>query len=68
VINQINVAGTASYSATGEQIRGLRSINFIYGANGSGKTTLSRLINEPANFPTCSLIWANNTPITSLVY
>ena len=68
MIEDIKVTQTASYSAEGQNLTGLRALNFIYGANGSGKTTLSRLIGQPEDYPNCSITWRNGAPIASLVY
>lgn len=68
MINGINIAGEASYSAEGQSLTDLRLLNFVYGSNGSGKTTISRVIHDPGSYPSCSLAWANNLPLECLVY
>lgn len=68
MIEEIKIAGAASYSAEGQNLHGLRALNFFYGANGSGKTTISRLIGRPTDFPTCAISWRNGAAIASLVY
>lgn len=68
MIEELKIAGCASYSAEGQYVTGLRKINFIYGANGSGKTSISRVIAAPADHPACAIRWANQRPLECLVY
>lgn len=68
MIEEIKIAGCASYSEEGQNLSGLRKINFIYGANGSGKTSISRVIAAPANHPGCMIRWTNQRPLECLVY
>lgn len=68
MIEEIKIAGCATYSAEGQSLNGLRRINFIYGANGSGKTTISRVIAAPDVHPTCTISWINQRPLECLVY
>ncbi|KDM65249.1 AAA family ATPase [Acidiphilium sp. JA12-A1] len=68
MIEELKIAGCASYSAEGQNLTDLRKINFIYGANGSGKTSISRAIAAPADHPACAVRWANQRPLECLVY
>lgn len=68
MIEELKIAGCASYNAEGQRLTGLRKINFIYGANGSGKTSISRVIAAPADHPACVVRWANHRPLECLVY
>ncbi|WP_411341321.1 AAA family ATPase [Sphingopyxis sp. J-6] len=68
MIEELKIAGCASYSAEGQLLTKLRKINFIYGANGSGKTSISRVIAAPADHPACAIRWANQRPLERLVY
>ncbi len=68
MIEELKIAGCASFSAEGQNVTGLRRINFFYGANGSGKTSISRVIAAPAEFPACAIQWANQRPLECLVY
>lgn len=68
MIEEIKIAGTASYSNVSQQLTNLKDINFIFGTNGSGKTTISRVIADPNQYSTCSLSWAGNTTLERLVY
>lgn len=68
MIEEIKIAGCASYSDEGQHLNGLRRINFIYGANGSGKTTISRVIAAPDAHPSCTINWINQRPLECLVY
>jgi wobble nucleotide-excising tRNase len=68
MLDEVSIAGVASYSPAGQKLHGLKPINFIFGTNGSGKTTISRVINNVASRPTCSLVWAAGRPLECLVY
>lgn len=68
MLEEIKIAGEASYTADGETLGDLRQLNFIYGANGSGKTTISRVIATPADYANCSVTWTNGRPLEALVY
>lgn len=68
MIEELKIAGCASYSAEGQNLTELRKINFIYGANGSGKTSISRVIAAPADHPACAIRWANQRSLECLVY
>lgn len=68
MLEQIKIAGVASYSAEGQTLTGLRPLNFIFGTNGSGKTTISRVIADPSARPSCSLTWAAGRELECLVY
>ncbi len=68
MIEELKIAGCASYSAEGQTLTDFRKINFLYGANGSGKTSISRVIAAPADYPTCEVHWANQRPLECLVY
>lgn len=68
MIEELKIAGCASYSAEGQNLTELRKINFIYGANGSGKTSISRVIADPGDHPACAIRWANQRPLECLVY
>lgn len=68
MIEELKIAGCASYSVGGQSLTDLRKINFIYGANGSGKTSISRVIAAPANHSGCTIRWTNERPLECLVY
>lgn len=68
MIEELKIAGCASYSAEGQSLAELRKINFLYGANGSGKTSISRVIAAPADHPACAIRWTNQRPLECLVY
>jgi len=68
VLNEVHVAGVASYPVTGEKLLGLKRVNYIFGTNGSGKTTLSRVIRAPGSYPTCALTWASGRVVEALVF
>lgn len=67
MLQEVSIAGVASYSAVGQKLDRLKAINFIFGTNGSGKTTISRVIADIAARPTCSLTWSGR-PLECLVY
>lgn len=67
MLEEVSIAGVASYPNAGQKLHGLKAINFIFGSNGSGKTTISRVIADVAGRPTCSLSWAGR-PLECLVY
>ena len=68
MLQEIRIADEATYSAEGSSLQDLKEINFIFGTNGAGKTTISRVIANPATYPTCSLNWRLGQPIECLVY
>jgi wobble nucleotide-excising tRNase len=68
VLQEIKIAGEASYSREGERLVSLRPINFIFGTNGVGKTTISRVINDPDSYASCVLTWKGGRPLACLVY
>ena len=68
MLTEVHIAGEASYPVTGEHLSDCRKINFIFGSNGSGKTTISRVICEPARFPSSKLVWKNGRELDALVY
>ncbi|SCB53261.1 Wobble nucleotide-excising tRNase [Bradyrhizobium yuanmingense] len=68
VLQEIIVAGTASYSTEGQKLTSLKPINFIFGTNGAGKTTISRFINHPDSHPSCTLNWEKGQVVTCRVY
>lgn len=68
MIEELKIAGCASYSEEGQNLTELRKINFIYGANGSGKTSISRVIASPTDHPACAVRWASHRSLECLVY
>lgn len=68
MIEELKIAGCASYSTEGQTLTEFRKINFFYGANGSGKTSISRVIAAPTDHPTCEIRWANQRSLECLVY
>lgn len=47
---------------------GFHKFNYFFGANGTGKTTISRIIDSPDSYPTCSIVWENQTILKTQVY
>jgi wobble nucleotide-excising tRNase len=68
MLQEVSIAGVASYSAAGQKLEGLKPVNYIFGTNGSGKTTISRVINDVESRSTCSLTWTAGRPLECLVY
>lgn len=68
MLQNITLARTATYSAEGESLASLKSVNFIFGTNGVGKTTISRVIADPGAYPTCVVQWAQGRELASFVY
>ncbi|MFB6463881.1 AAA family ATPase [Bradyrhizobium tunisiense] len=68
MLQEIKIAGCASYSNEGETLASLKKINFIFGSNGVGKTTISRLINDPHSYPSSALTWTRGRPLEPRVY
>lgn len=68
MLEEISIASAATYSAAGQKLEKLKNINFVFGTNGSGKTTLSRIIANPAAYPSCAVTWANGRPLLCNVY
>jgi len=68
MIERIEISGCASYGNTIEEMKGLKSINFIYGSNGSGKTTISKLLADASPYSRCAVHWERGTRLETLVY
>jgi wobble nucleotide-excising tRNase len=68
VLEEVKIAGEASYGAEGETLSQLRQVNFIFGTNGSGKTTISRVVANVTAYPTCGLSWKGGRAIECLVF
>ncbi|MFC5354519.1 AAA family ATPase [Azospirillum himalayense] len=68
MLQEIKIAGHASYSNNGEKLSSLKALNFIFGTNGVGKTTISRVINDPSSYPACTLTWGKGQPLACRVY
>lgn len=68
MLQDVIVAGTASYSDSGQKLEGLRQVNFIFGANGSGKTSISRVIANPTDYPRSSLYWLRGSALDRRVF
>lgn len=68
MLQEIIVAGHATYSAEGQSLAPCKPINFVFGTNGSGKTTISRVIADSPSYPSCRLTWANGRVVERLVY
>ena len=68
MLQQIKIAGQATYPAAGEALGDLKELNFIFGTNGAGKTTISRVIAKPEDYPTCALTWKRDQALECLVY
>jgi wobble nucleotide-excising tRNase len=68
MIERVALSGCTPYGTVAEVLDLLRAVNFIYGANGVGKTTVSRVIANPAPFPSCTVTWANQHQLETLVY
>tara|TARA_B110000196_G_scaffold5178_1_gene4603 strand:- start:11305 stop:13515 length:2211 start_codon:yes stop_codon:yes gene_type:complete len=70
MINNLKIASTASYDASGISISELKTVNFFYGANGCGKTTLSNFLAYPDSgvYEHCSISWEGGRALKTLVY
>lgn len=68
MLQEIRIAGCATYSSQGEKLAALKPINFIFGSNGAGKTTISRVINDPSAYASCALTWEKSQALVSRVY
>lgn len=68
MITRISLLHAASFQGQTQELDGLATFNYIYGANGTGKTTISRLIADQGPFPFCSVDWTDGAPLDALVY
>lgn len=68
MLEEIHIAGVASYSAEGQRLSDCKPINFIFGTNGSGKTSISRVIAAPTDYPTATISWFGGQPIKAEVF
>ncbi|MFS0722064.1 AAA family ATPase [Brevundimonas phoenicis] len=68
MLEEIRIEDTATYRGPPQVMAGLRPVNFVFGTNGSGKTTLSRVVADPAAFPSCGVAWKKAQALPALVY
>ena len=68
VIESVLIDGVATFTGGAQILGDLSAVNFIFGSNGSGKTTISRVIEDEASYPTCSVKWLNGTKLEAKVY
>ena len=68
MIEEIRIAKVATYGDDPQILNGLRPVNYFFGTNGSGKTTISRIIADPALYPTCTVAWRDDRILEALVY
>ena len=68
MINEISIADVATFDCRPEKLDELAQFNFLFGANGSGKTTISRVIADEDSYPTCTVTWAGENKLQTLVY
>ncbi|MEW8333767.1 MAG: AAA family ATPase [Candidatus Thiodiazotropha sp.] len=68
MIDEISIAGIATFDVQPEQFDALSQFNYLFGSNGTGKTTISRVIADEDSFPTCNVTWKGGTKLQSMVY
>ena len=68
VIDEISIAGIATFIVQPEKLDALSQFNYLFGSNGTGKTTISRVIADEDSFPTCKVRWKGGTKLQSMVY
>jgi wobble nucleotide-excising tRNase len=68
VIEELVIAGTATYPAEGRTLTPLKRVNYLFGTNGSGKTTISRVIADPTQHESCSMRWSGARELEALVF
>jgi len=68
MITRIDIQNTATFASATPPMDDLKKFNYFFGANGTGKTTISRLIDKPANFSSCGIVWANEIELETRVY
>ena len=68
MIESITIQNVASYGSDQEILEPLKKINFIFGTNGTGKTTISRIIENEDRYSNCSVDWAGERKMQTLVY
>ena len=70
MITSIQIGGCATFGDAPETMTELKRVNFVYGSNGTGKTTISRLLADSSapEFAKCSIAWAGNQPLKTMVY
>lgn len=68
MLEEVKIAGEASYGAEGETLSDLRPINFVFGSNGSAKTTISRIVGNVGAYPACQVTWRGGRPIECLAF
>lgn len=68
MIEGMHLAGAGAYDDAGTSLQGLKNLNFIFGSNGSGKTTISRVIDNAASYPNCSVTWTAGKALETRVY
>lgn len=68
MIEGVHLASAGAYDDAGTSLQGLKNLNFIFGSNGSGKTTISRVIDNSASYPNCSVTWEAGKALEARVY
>ena len=68
MIDEISIAGIATFDVQPEKLDALSQFNYLFGSNGTGKTTISRVIADEDAFPTCKVTWKCGTKLQSMVY
>ena len=68
MIDEISIAGIATFDVQPEKMDALSQFNYLFGSNGTGKTTISRVIADEDSFPTCKVTWKGGTKLQSMVY
>ena len=68
MIDEISIAGIATFDVQPEKLDALSQFNYLFGSNGTGKTTISRVIADEDSFPTCKVTWKGGTKLQSMVY
>ena len=68
MIEKIGIKNIATYGSIEEIMADLNKINFVYGSNATGKTTISRIIADKSSFDDCTIKWASEVPLKTLVY
>ncbi|MEW8560572.1 MAG: AAA family ATPase [Candidatus Thiodiazotropha sp.] len=68
MIDEISIAGIATFDVQPEKLDALSQFNYLFGSNGTGKTTISRVIADEDSFPACKVTWKGGTKLQSMVY
>ena len=68
MISKIEINNAVMFDDATPAINDLKKFNYFFGVNGTGKTTISKVIEDSASHPGCSVSWKNDIEMEARVY